>query len=379
MNRAPPDAIDSANVRRSAPLRVEIANDWPEGWARCAAAAEARSLFLGPTWIETFSRHFADARLRILASFERGAAEPAYLLPLFVEAGEASAFANYYVSAVGMVGPDDPRTMCRHARALVDALAQWRPRLTGVRLQPLLYEGHDYRALHAAFRAAGWIVEEFFGCGNWRLDTAGARYDDYFAGLPGALRSTITRKRKKLLKAGGDVEIHRTPADVSAHLAAYEAVYRQSWKVREDREDFVRDMALAFAREGAMRLGAVRLDDRIIASQIWIVRNGTASIYKLAYDEDYSALSAGTVLSDAMFRTAFDEDGVHTVDYLTGDDAYKRDWMRERREFWGLYAHNPATARGAVRGLRTMAKRVIRVLRAGTPGRRGTSPRPDPG
>ena len=35
-----------------------------------------------------------------------------------------------------------------------------------------------------------------------------------------------------------------------------------------------------------------------------------------------------------------DTDKVHDVDYLTGDDAYKKDWMPDRRERWGIAVFN---------------------------------------
>jgi CelD/BcsL family acetyltransferase involved in cellulose biosynthesis len=55
-----------------------------------------------------------------------------------------------------------------------------------------------------------------------------------------------------------------------------------------------------------------------------------------------------------------DIDGVTQVDYLTGDDAYKQDWMSHRRERWGMVAFNPRTLKGAVGILRHMAGRSLR-------------------
>jgi hypothetical protein len=34
------------------------------------------------------------------------------------------------------------------------------------------------------------------------------------------------------------------------------------------------------------------------------------------------------------------------VDYLSGEDDYKKNWMSERREFWGIAAFNPRSVRG---------------------------------
>jgi CelD/BcsL family acetyltransferase involved in cellulose biosynthesis len=62
------------------------------------------------------------------------------------------------------------------------------------------------------------------------------------------------------------------------------------------------------------------------------------SIFKLAYDERFAQLSAGSVLTSQLMRQVIDVDRVAVVDYLTGDDAYKRDWMSHRRERVGVRA-----------------------------------------
>ena len=66
------------------------------------------------------------------------------------------------------------------------------------------------------------------------------------------------------------------------------------------------------------------LDQTPVAAQLWLTHNGIASIYKLAYDEEATRYSAGTVLTAAMFEQALDVDRVAEVDYLNGDEPYKR-------------------------------------------------------
>ena len=99
---------------------------------------------------------------------------------------------------------------------------------------------------------------------------------------------------------------------------------------------------------GALRLGIVHVDGEPAAAQLWIVHSGKALIYKLAYDERFGELSVGTILSATLFQHALDVDKVTEVDYLSGDDAYKKDWMSQRRERWGILALNPRTPRGLI-------------------------------
>jgi CelD/BcsL family acetyltransferase involved in cellulose biosynthesis len=96
------------------------------------------------------------------------------------------------------------------------------------------------------------------------------------------------------------------------------------------------------------------------AAQVWIVVNGTASIFKMAYDERYAKESVGTVLSSLLMERVIDVEKVRVVDYLSGDDAYKRDWMSLRRERWGIMAFNLRTPLGLAAAMRHLGARAAK-------------------
>ena len=66
----------------------------------------------------------------------------------------------------------------------------------------------------------------------------------------------------------------------------------------------------------------------------------------------------------AMFRHALDEDRVAAIDYGTGDDGYKKDWMAERRPLWRLDAYNMRTLRGLLGLLRAQDSTRVRRMRS---------------
>jgi CelD/BcsL family acetyltransferase involved in cellulose biosynthesis len=121
------------------------------------------------------------------------------------------------------------------------------------------------------------------------------------------------------------------------------------------------------AQQGWLRLGIAYLDGVPAAAQLWVVVAGTASIYKMAYDERFAKESVGTVLSSLLMEYVIDVDKVKTVDYLSGDDAYKRDWMSHRRERWGIMAFNLHTTHGVLAAARHVggraAKRALGAFR----------------
>ena len=87
---------------------------------------------------------------------------------------------------------------------------------------------------------------------------------------------------------------------------------------------------------GALRLGLAYIDGKPVAAQFWTSENGTALIHKLAHDERHMHASPGTLLSAALFQHVIDVDKVDVIDFGTGSDAYKREWMEEVRERFRL-------------------------------------------
>lgn len=267
---------------------------------------------------------------------------------LAVKDKRAVAFSAWYSLRVGIAGEAKSEVMAAIARALRER------GLASVTLTPM----EDPEPLAAAFRAAGWLVEVEPRTGNWQIDVEGISFEDYWASRPGRLRSTYKRRAKA---AGLNVEIYdRFDAEA---WAAYEAVYRASSKPEEGSPAFLRALAEQEGAAGTLRLGIARLAGEPLAAQLWLIENGEAVIHKLAYAESAKHLSPGTILGHAMFRRAIDEDRVHVIDYGTGDEPYKADWMAERRQLWQLTARNPRTVSGLVGALRAKAATLARGKR----------------
>jgi len=204
-----------------------------------------------------------------------------------------------------------------------------------------------------AARAAGWIARLSPCDTNHVLHPGGRDFAAWWATRPGQLRETVRRKRGKVtLRIARDFD----PAD----WAAYEAIYATSWKPAEGAPDFLRTFAKAEGAAGRLRLGLAATGDKPVAAQFWTIEDGTAFIHKLAHDPAAAAHSPGTVLSHAMFAMAIDEDRVNSIDFGTGDDRYKRDWMDEVRVRYRLEAYHPLAVRHWPMLAKLLAKRLAR-------------------
>jgi len=350
-----------------ATARYDALDAVPAGFGRAFAAAEGSSVFFAREWFENLHATVGGGQPRVFAAAPGGDAPPA-LLPMLegprtaLRPRRLRALSNYYTSLFGPVVDYDAPGAARSIDALVGALVDDRPRWDVIDLHPLEH-GMATDTLARAFRRRGWLVQEYFCFGNWYEPVAGLSLEDYVAARPSQLRNTLRRKRKKFdREEGARIEIVTGGDGLERALEGFQQAYSLSWKRPEPYPDFIPGLVRACAARGWLRLGCAWIGDRIAASQLWIVCHGIANIYKLAYDPAFQALSPGSLLTLDLMQQALEVDRVREADYLTGDDPYKKDWMTQRRERWGLVAFNTRPPRGLLSAARHLGARSVRRL-----------------
>jgi hypothetical protein len=209
----------------------------------------------------------------------------------------------------------------------------------------------DAAVLEAAFRKTGWQIRREVCDTNHYLPVGGRSFDEYLAARPGPLRTTLKRKAKK-------VDLRLSRAFSAADWSAYEAIYAASWKPAEGDPALLRRFAEAESALGHYLFGMALADGEPVAAQFWTVEQGTAYIHKLAQLPAADKLSPGTTLTAALMEQVIDLHQVSEVDFGTGNDGYKADWMEAVRPRYKLTCLRPAApqnwpqlARWAIRGL----------------------------
>jgi hypothetical protein len=332
---------------------------------RYLARAERRNVGFGLAWYRNLvaAVYAGDAGVRFYVL--RQGARIVGVMPLrAVRKGggwHLGALANFYTTLYEPVlAPGlEPAAMA----AMLAALERDFPALASLTLAPMDPASHAYQTLIGAMRLQGWAPFEYFAFGNWYLPVA-SDWTQYLAERSGTLRNTIKRMGKKLAGDGGVLEIVTDPAQIPLAITAYERVYAASWKKPEPFPDFMPGLLKVCAEKGMLRLGLAWLGGEPIAAQLWIVAHGRAEIYKVAYDERFKAYSPGTLVTALLMQHVIENDKVLEVDYLIGEDAYKKTWMSQRRERCGLVVYNPRSAAGIAGLLREAAGRALKPLRA---------------
>lgn len=326
--------------------------------------AESTSIEFGLDWygnlVDTVFAPDGDCRLYVL----RRGGVPIAAMPVHITTGRFGtrilALANYYSALFGPALA--PIAKASDLAALLRFMMRDNEPVVCFRFAPMDPASVGYRRLFNGMRLAGLAAFQFFCFGNWHQTVTGD-WKTYLAARDGALRNTARRMGNRFAKAGGRLELVQGGAGLDAAIDAYDRVYATSWKNPEPHPGFVPGLMRLCAQRGWLRLGLAWIGDQPIAAQLWIVANGKASIYKLAFDDRHKALAPGTLVTALLMHHVIDIDKVAEIDYLIGDDPYKKSWVDARRERWGLIGYNPRSIIGLAGILGELASRMVRRIK----------------
>ncbi|MGD2116823.1 MAG: GNAT family N-acetyltransferase [Chromatiales bacterium] len=283
------------------------------------------------------------------------------ILPLMKRHGDCcSALRHIYASLYSLLLAE--RNQQETLKCLVQGLSDLP--VYSLRLEPLAENDRNMQQLQQAMEASGFECHRYFRFYNWIHRLQGQSFNDYLAARPARVRNTIARKQRKLEREHGYVIRLFIDQDLEQALADYKAVYQASWKANELFDGFIEGLAYSLAGPGWLRLAVLYIADKPAAAQFWFVVHGKASIFKLAYDEAWKQYSPGSILISYLMEHVIDIDKVDEIDFLTGNDAYKQDWMSERRERWGLYCAKMRAPKGRAGRFVDLLKRLLKPLQA---------------
>jgi hypothetical protein len=219
------------------------------------------------------------------------------------------------------------------------------------------------------------LEQQHFYCEKYQLTTnwthpAITDFDQFWQLRPKKMRNILRSKKTKLDRDQHySIEILSEIEDprLEQMLESYHQVYNKSWKNNEPFTQFIDDIVREENKQGRVRLGILSIKDQAVAAQIWFVHQQTAFIFKLSYDNHYRNESVGSILMEAMFQQVISKDHVTCVDFLTGDDKYKADWMTCARPLYGIKAYNKKTIKGLTCAALVWLNQQIKRLRTGKP------------
>jgi CelD/BcsL family acetyltransferase involved in cellulose biosynthesis len=318
------DIVDTADgLERLAP-------EWDALWRRSTAATP----FQSPHWLLPWWRHFGSDTPHVIASSSNGALDA--LAPLYIL---RDADSDESLGLFLGTGISDYLDVIGDAALLIDAIAradcqmwdlqQLRPSST--LLSVALPEGCSDN------------VEDQDPCPFLSIENAGDELQN--------LISTHARKKlryfRRCLEREGAVRYESaTRESLPGLLDALFELHAARWQKRglpgvladDVTQSFHRDAAPRMLDAGALRMHAIRVNERIAAVFYGFAHQGTVYYYLSGYDPALEKLSIGNIIVAHAIEAAVRE-GATTFDFLRGAEEYKYAWgatdrMNRRRQLF---------------------------------------------
>lgn len=153
---------------------------------------------------------------------------------------------------------------------------------------------------------------------------------------------------RRRLAALGSVRLER--ADVQSFPELFEAfmhLHGARWSrfgrfgVAADLAPLLREAGIEFLAQGQLRLYALRLGNRIIASLLAFEHHRRFHYYLGGFDPEFASWSPGSLLIGEVVQDAICS-GARAFDFLRGDEPYKYRWgARDRSTHRRQFRHHP--------------------------------------
>jgi CelD/BcsL family acetyltransferase involved in cellulose biosynthesis len=181
-----------------------------------------------------------------------------------------------------------------------------------------------------------WSIQEAGSLAELELPST---WDQFLGSLDGKQRHEVRRKLRRLHAEGG-VRFRKvdTPAEVPEAVELFLRLFTMN---REDKAAFMTSRMASFFRalsnaltvEGMLKLFFLDVKGQPAASVFCFDHLGTRYLYNNGYDSTYQDLSVGILSKVLSLKAAIDE-GLHTYNFLKGDEAYKYRLGGEEIPLW---------------------------------------------
>lgn len=193
--------------------------------------------------------------------------------------------------------------------------------------------------------------------------TLNGSFEEYWKARGTKLRNNLARRRRRMAEAGLalEMDVIVSPGEVADAIREYGKLESKGWKSNQGtavsadnaQGKFYREVLEKLCDRGEGRIYLLKLNGRIAAMDLCVVRDGMIVMLKTTYDEDVSEYSPAFLMREEELKQFYQDKRMRTVEFYGRVMEWQRRWSEEIRSMYHLtcYRH------GWVKGLRRVAKR----------------------
>ena len=317
----------------------EITPEWQDLWGRCPNA----TVFQSPQWLVHWWKVFSNDQLIGFAFRKDERLVGIVLLYLLQEAA------------------DGPRELLQVGVALSDYL------------DPLIEPGFERECMESLFRELSvmrddWdtlILQQLRSSGVLQIPASSGWHDEiseqdvctYFP-LPGSVEELHRRWPKSMAQnirtcwhrceKLAAVRLESVTAEnldallsstIHLHNCRRSAFGKPSAWENKTLQRFLRSVCREFLKMRVLRLYALRLNERVVATSLGFFYNRQTSLYMTGIDPMFPELSLGSLITSHAMESAV-RDGAECFDFLRGQERYKTLWgVQSRANYCRMLSH----------------------------------------
>jgi CelD/BcsL family acetyltransferase involved in cellulose biosynthesis len=322
------------------------------------------------------SRHPARGRVvRFLAAGEVCTDYQTVLCLPGREAEASAAVADWLLAAAGQGSRHTPRAVSSKEDSLVKTVASRDDGWDLLDFSGIEAADVPMRLLLEALAARRCQVHREAGLNCWRLDLP-PTWEEYLAQLSKSHRGQVTRRVRKYFDSGRAVWHTVSHPDqlpeafellVVLHHRRWEHVGQPGLFDSPRYAAFHRDVAGRMLATGQLRLHWLTLDGRPAAAEYHFAGAGVSYLYQGGMEPELFSDNPGNLAHVAAIRGAM-ADGYQAMDFLRGDEPYKKHFRAEPQACWDVRVVPPRVSSRLRNGAWQAGRRVKRWLtRASSP------------
>ncbi|WP_371187660.1 GNAT family N-acetyltransferase [Thalassotalea maritima] len=325
-----------------------------------------QNILNSPLWYQIFIKYIVDSKMQpalFMVDIEKK--KLAAMFVQDVESNTIHSMSNYYTPEYNFLDSCEQQSSLINNHISLDIQSIKKTKY--IQLVPL--KDAQLKLFKSIFDSANFLCIPYRHSTNW-YEPDIKSVDDYWNKRGSRLKNTIRRKKSKLLKNEQFkivIPEMTNEKDFYKYLAQYHHVYLKSWKKNEPYPEFIDELYYQAWQREQLVFGFVYHNNCPIASQAWILSSQKAHIYKLAHDPAYTKQSPGSILTAELVNHVILKHNINYIDFLTGDDKYKADWMSCKQQLWGLQCFNKKILTSSFKGYLRYYKNKCKALIISSP------------
>jgi CelD/BcsL family acetyltransferase involved in cellulose biosynthesis len=196
-----------------------------------------------------------------------------------------------------------------------------------------------------------------------RLQLLGT-FEEYWEQRGKNLKHNLERQNRRIKEAGKTVELiaESDPSRVADCVREYGRLESAGWKaqggtaISEDNAQgrFYRDILEDFCSTGEAVIFQLRLDGKVVATDLCLLRNGMIVILKTTYDETVERLSPALLMRRAILSELYRTRNIKVIEFYGKVRNWHTQWTSETRDMF----HVNVFRNSSVAGMRNIYKRL---------------------